>query len=212
MDKRIKLTGYIGIAASLLMFAGDMLLYFTTETFANMHDELLPSMGRVSFGRLVAGGLLGPLAAVLYVVGLYHLYLRTRKPYWGFARLMYAFFALGHVVGGAYHAFFPAFGIVSAQGQLELIEPLTAYTGYLAAIAFLLMAVGWAIFTVITLRRGNNYPRWTLLFNPLFTVWLIFLWQYLPAPFEVVMAGGWFNLIHTLFFAASLLSLKKTIK
>ena len=63
MDKRIRLTGYIGIVASLLMFTGDMLLYFTTENFANRHDELLLSMGSVSFGRLVAGGLLGPLPA-----------------------------------------------------------------------------------------------------------------------------------------------------
>ena len=49
MDKKIKLTGYIGIVASLLMFTGDMLLCFTTENFANMHDELLLSMGSVSF-------------------------------------------------------------------------------------------------------------------------------------------------------------------
>ena len=76
MDKKIKLTGYIGIVASLLMFTGDMLLCFTTENFANMHDELLLSMGSVSFRRLVAGGLLGPLPALLYIVGSYHLYLR----------------------------------------------------------------------------------------------------------------------------------------
>ena len=57
MDKKIKLTGYIGIVASLLMFTGDMLLCFTTENFANMHDELLLSMGSVSFRQLVAGGL-----------------------------------------------------------------------------------------------------------------------------------------------------------
>ena len=38
MDKRIRLTGYIGIVASLLMFTGDVLTYVTTENFANRHD------------------------------------------------------------------------------------------------------------------------------------------------------------------------------
>ena len=107
MDKRIRLTGYIGIVASLLMFTGDMLLYFTTENFANRHDELLLSMGSVSFGRLVAGGLLGPLPALLYIVGTYHLYLRTQKPYRRSARVMFAIFAAGWMVDGAYHGFFP---------------------------------------------------------------------------------------------------------
>lgn len=209
MDKRIKLTGYIGIVASLLMFAGDMLLYFTTENSANMHDELLPLMGKVSFGRLVAGGLLGPLSAVLYIVGLYHLYLRTQEPYRRSARVMFAIFVVGYMVDGAYHAFFPAFGIVSAQGHPELIEPLTAYAGYLGVLLLGLLAVGWIIFTVMTLRRRNDYPLWILLFNPLLTMWLNFVWVELPAPFQVLIAGGWYNLIHTLFFVASLLSLKK---
>lgn len=211
MDKKIKLTGYIGIVASLLMFAGDMLLYFTTDNFTGRHEELLLSMGNVSFERLVAGGLLGPLAAVLYVVGLYQLYLRTQEVYRHSARVMFALFALSYAVGGAYHAFFPAYGIVSAQGHTELIEPLTVYAGYLAAIAFLPMAAGWTIFTVMTLRRQVDYPLWILFFNPLFTAWLNFLWIELPAPFQVLIGGGWYNLIYTLFFAASILSLKKHI-
>ena len=212
MDKRIRLTGYIGIVASLLMFTGDMLLYFTTENFANRHDELLLSMGSVSFGRLVAGGLLGPLSALLYIVGAYHLYLRTQKPYRRSARVMFAIFAAGWMVDGAYHGFFPAFGIVSAQGHPELIKPLAEYAGYLGMLLFGLMAAGWTIFTVMTLRRRNDYPLWILFFNPLFTMWLNFVWVELPAPFQVLIAGGWYNLIHTLFFAASLLSLKKSIK
>ena len=212
MDKRIKLTGYIGIAASLLMFAGDMLLYFTTENFTGRHNELLLSMGNVSFGRLVAGGLLGPLSAVLYIVGLYHLYLRTQEPYRRSARVMFAIFIVGYMVDGAYHAFFPAFGIVAAQGHPEFIEPLAKYVGYLGMLLFGFLAVGWTMFTVITLRRRNDYPLWILLFNPLLTAWLNFVWVQLPAPFQVLIAGGWYNLIHTLFFTASLLSLKKSIK
>lgn len=31
MDKKLRLTGYVGVAGSLLMYTGDMLLYFTTQ-------------------------------------------------------------------------------------------------------------------------------------------------------------------------------------
>lgn len=31
MDKKHRLTGYVGVAGSLLMYTGDMLLYFTTQ-------------------------------------------------------------------------------------------------------------------------------------------------------------------------------------
>ena len=59
----------------------------------------------LSFRRLVAGGLLGPLPALLYIVGSYHLYLRTQKPYRCSARVMFVIFAAGWMVDETYHGF-----------------------------------------------------------------------------------------------------------
>ncbi|RRD59198.1 DUF6796 family protein [Tannerella forsythia] len=212
MDKRIKLTGYIGIAASLLMFAGDMLLYFTTENFTGRHNELLLSMGNVSFGRLVAGGLLGPLAAVLYVIGFYHLYLLIKDVWRKTAGLMFACFSVSMMIGGAFHAFFPAFGIVSSQGHPEMIAPLLSYAEWLGGSTFVLMGTGWLLFCVSVLQKQTALPRWIVVATPLITLWLNYLWHMLPQPWNCLIAGGWNNLVCTLFFAASLLSLKKSIK
>lgn len=43
MDKILRLTGYAGITGSLLMYTGDMLLYFTTQPIPDLEKDLLPS-------------------------------------------------------------------------------------------------------------------------------------------------------------------------
>ena len=63
MDKKLRLTGYAGITGSLLMYTGDMLLYFTTQPIPDREKDLLLSMGTVPLERLIAGGIIGPLAA-----------------------------------------------------------------------------------------------------------------------------------------------------
>ncbi|WP_373801629.1 DUF6796 family protein, partial [Bacteroides heparinolyticus] len=114
MDKKLRLTGYMGVAGSLLMYIGDMLLYFTTQPIPDLEKDLLPSMGTVPLERLIAGGIIGPLAAVLYIIGFYHLFLRVKKERRKTACWMLASLSVSIIVGGAYHAFFPAFGIVSS--------------------------------------------------------------------------------------------------
>ncbi|WP_373731364.1 DUF6796 family protein, partial [Bacteroides heparinolyticus] len=64
MDEKLRLTGYMGVAGSLLMYIGDMLLYFTAQPIPDLEKDLLPSMGTVPLERLVAGGIIGPLAVV----------------------------------------------------------------------------------------------------------------------------------------------------
>ena len=70
MDSAIPLFA-IGLVGSLVMFAGDMLLYFTPGSY-DMDGTLRPYariMRDLPEGRVRAGGVLGPVAAFLYVVG-----------------------------------------------------------------------------------------------------------------------------------------------
>ncbi|WP_373728530.1 DUF6796 family protein, partial [Bacteroides heparinolyticus] len=145
MNKNLRLTGYAGLAGSLLMYAGDMLLYFTTQPIPDVDNDLLPSMGSVPLERLFVGGLMGPLAAVLYIIGFYHLYLRVKTAKRTTAFWMYVSLSLSVLIGGAFHAFFPAFGIVSAQGHPELIGNLFSYARLLGGLAFSLMGIGWLL-------------------------------------------------------------------
>lgn len=209
MNKNLRWTGYAGLMGSLLMYAGDMLLYFTTQPIPDVDKDLLPSMGTVPLERLTVGGLLGPLAAILYIIGFYHLFLRVKYARRKTASWMLAFLSISVIFGGAYHAFFPAFGIVSSQGHPEIIDCFLSYTGWLGGFAFFTIGVGWLLFSILILQRQTSFPRWVVIVTPLVTIWTNFLWQMLPQPFLVLIAGGWNNLVCTLIFAVSLLTLNK---
>ena len=70
----------LGLLGSILMFAGDMLLYFTPGAY-DMDGTLRPYMRimrDVPAGRARLGGVLGPIAAFLYVLGFAGLALTAR--------------------------------------------------------------------------------------------------------------------------------------
>ena len=78
-------TVWIGLAGALLMFAGDMLLYYTPKDFSygpkSSTEEKLNSIIDVMKSqpskRVMTGGMIGPVAAFLYCVGFYHIVLMT---------------------------------------------------------------------------------------------------------------------------------------
>ena len=78
-------TVWIGLAGALLMFAGDMLLYYTPEDFSyspkssaeEKINAIIDVMKRLPAKRVMAGGMIGPVAAFLYCVGFYHIVLMT---------------------------------------------------------------------------------------------------------------------------------------
>ncbi|WP_373827168.1 hypothetical protein [Bacteroides heparinolyticus] len=48
--------------------------------------------------------------------------------------------------------------------------------------------------------------------TPLVTIWLNLIWQLLPQPFLLLIAGGWNNLVCFLIFTISLLTLNKRME
>lgn len=209
MDKTLRWTAWAGLLGSLLMFAGDMLLYFTTEENIDIEQDLLASMGSIPPARFFAGGVVAPFATFVYILGFYHVYLRVDIAHKVWGRWILGILSLGIISGGAFHACFPTFGIVAAQGHAQLIYALIEYTSLLGNLAFGCFGLGWLLYTYIVLRKWADFPRWTVLFTPLVTVWLVFLWHSLPAPFEVIFAGGWFSLMFTIFYIVALLTLRK---
>ena len=67
-------TVWIGLAGALLMFTGDMLLYYTPQDFsygpnnstAEKLNSIIDVMKRLPARRAMAGGMIGPAAAFLY--------------------------------------------------------------------------------------------------------------------------------------------------
>lgn len=76
-------TAAVGLVGALLMFAGDMLLYYTPEDFsynkncssAEKIQAIIDVMKNISPMRLMVGGMIGPVSAFLYCVGFYLLFL-----------------------------------------------------------------------------------------------------------------------------------------
>ena len=58
----------IGIIAAILMFTGDMLLYYDKKDYVSdgTFQSVIALMKNVSDKRLYAGGIIGPIAAFLY--------------------------------------------------------------------------------------------------------------------------------------------------
>lgn len=207
MNKKLRITAWAGLIGALAMYAGDMLLYFTTESFADIEQELLPSMGLVSSARLFAGGVVAPFAMGLYLLGFYHLYLSVQPTHkkWGLG--CFLLLSLGILFGGAYHAFFPAFGIVSREGYPHLITPLMQYASIVGGISFVCQSIGWLLYGYLILRRATRFSRWVTLALPIVTLWVGELFKVLPAPFAILIGGGWFNHILSLFFIVTLTTL-----
>src|SRR5579859_4811589 len=77
-DRNRRIAGLCGLAGALLFFVGDMLFYGHLGSGANFSAGLLNTVTHASDARLFAGGLVGPLAACLCIIGFWHVYLNTR--------------------------------------------------------------------------------------------------------------------------------------
>src|SRR5258708_4390222 len=110
-DHNRRLAGLAGIFGALLFFAGDMLFYGHLGPGANFHDGLLATVRNASPTRLFAGGLVGPAAACLCIVGFWHVYLNVRPSAARIGQLLFAAFFVLMVFGSAIHTLWTAKGL-----------------------------------------------------------------------------------------------------
>ena len=106
-----RLFGLCGLAGALLFFAGDMLFYGHLGSGPDFHQGMLVTVIHASRERLFAGGLVGPFAACLCIVGFWHVYRNVRPSYIVLGRLMFALFAVLMVAGSAVHTLWTARGL-----------------------------------------------------------------------------------------------------
>ncbi len=206
-----RLAGVSGLCGALLFFAGDMLFYGHWGPASGFHQGMIDTVRNSSLARLYAGGLVGPVAACLCIVGFWHMYLNVRPEQVRIARVILVAFVLLMVFGSAIHTLWTARGLAikycygsddagcralmqSVNSYWDLAYNLGAAPGYLGAILLL----GLVLF-------GKTwYPRWTALANPAALVLLSPLAGRAPAPFGAVLSGGFTNLSIAAFFLVSL--------
>lgn len=205
-----RLAGITGLCGALLFFAGDMLFYGHWGSGAGFHQGLIDTVMSASLPRLFTGGLVGPMAACLCIVGFWHVYLNVRPAQARLGKVMLVAFVVLMVFGSAVHTLWTTRGLAikycygsddagcralvqSVNSYWDLAYNLGAVPGYFGAI--LLMA--------LVLLGKTWYPRWTALANPASLIFLSPLVDRAPAPFGSVLSGGFTNLSIAAFFLVS---------
>lgn len=208
-----RLAGVAGLYGALLFFAGDMLFYGHWGSGAGFHQGMIETVSNASLARLYAGGLVGPVAACLCIVGFWHVYLNVRPAQARIGQVMLVAFFLLMVFGSAIHTLWTTRGLAikycygdddvacraliqAVNSYWDLAYNLGAAPGYLGAVLLL----------GLVLLGKTWYPRWMALANPAVLVVLSPLADRAPAPLGAVLSGGATNLSIALFFLVSVLT------
>lgn len=197
----------LGLLGSILMFAGDMLLYFTPGAY-DMDGTLRPYlriMRDVPAGRVRVGGALGPVAAFLYVLGFAGLALVARGSLAWLVWLSAALLAFALVCGGAYHAQYVYLSVIAKAGREDLYDEVAGSIMFVMRFATAPMYLGFVLLAAGVALGQTTLPAWFAALTPLVTSLLGLVWMRVPQPARCVLFGGWSNLVFTIMFAAMLL-------
>jgi hypothetical protein len=207
-----RLAGLCGLAGALLFFAGDMLFYGYFGPGAGFADGMRTTVMQASNERLFAGGLIGPIAACLCIVGFWHVYLNIRPSSKVFGRVMLALFFILMVGGSAVHTLWTAKGLalkycygegfpcsdllMAIKSYWTLVYNLSSIPGYLGGV----LLIG------LVIMGKTWYPRWTAVANPGVLILLSPLATKVTSPLGAILVGGSANLSIAIFFLVSVVT------
>lgn len=197
----------IGLLGSFFMFLGDMTLYYDRNDYDSKDtiNSVVAIMKKVSKPRLYLGGMMGPLGAFLYCLGLYHIILAFQATHLTLAWILFLTNTLGLILGGAYHIQCAYLGLLSRHDNQSAFEEFLKFLKFQALIVFSVMALGNLGLSLSILLGFTVFPRWQALFTPLFLVLLTPLVGKLPKGLHMVIRGGWLNLIYFIYYLSLLI-------
>jgi hypothetical protein len=207
--KCLVLTAGAGLIGALLMFTGDMLLYGHFGSGAEFIGRYKTVITEASSLRLYVAGALGPVAAIFYLIGVSHLYLRL-QPSRVLLRIFTSLaFAAMFVIAGAVHAVWAAYalvlrGVAHGQANADLEAVMGAYLALVYKMAEIVGYPSALLLFALVLMRRTTYPRWSAVLNPGLIMLASSVAVFLPAPIGAPVVGGLFNLAFVVFFAFSL--------
>jgi hypothetical protein len=204
--------GVSGLAGALLFFAGDMLFYGHLGSAANFASGMVATVVQALPARLFAGGLVGPVAACLCIVGFWHVYLNIRPSNLVLGRLVLVLFCLLMVAGSAVHTLWTAKGLAikycNGQGGPcpDLLAAIKSYWALAYDFSAVPGYVGAVLLLGLVLWGRTYYPRWTAIANPAALYALTPVVTRMPAPVGAILVGGFANLSIAVFFLVSVAS------
>jgi hypothetical protein len=178
---------------------------------ASFHQDMLANVKNASPARLFAGGLVGPLAACLCIVGFWHVCLNVRPSAARIGQVMLAAFFILMVFGSAIHTLWTAKGLAmkyfygsNDAGCRALLRTANSYGDLAYNIGAMPGYMGGILLVALVLLGKTWYPKWTVLANPAALLLLSPLGEKTPAPFGAILTGGSTNLSIALFLLVSL--------
>jgi hypothetical protein len=202
--------GVCGLTGALLFFSGDMLFYGHLGSGATFASDALATVQQSSETRLFVGGLVGPIAACLCIIGFWHVYLHVKSEAETLGRVMLAAFFATMVTGSAVHTLWVAKGIAMkfCSSPYSTCPNVLALTTSYWDLAYYLSAapgyLGAGLLGYLVVTGKTVYPRWTIIANPAMFLLLSMSTVYLPSPVGAILVGGSTNLSIAAFFAVSL--------
>lgn len=197
----------IGLIAGLLMFCGDMLLYYDSRDYVSdgSFNSVIEIMKNVSEKRLYAGGIIGPIAALLYCMGYYHIIFMTNENIKFFAIASFLCCCMGIIIGGAYHSHCAYLGLL---GKLENKEPVNVaikYFTFINKISFLFQIIGLSGLFICIVMGWTGIPQIFAVITPGILYLFLPIIRKLPKGLHIVVCGGWSNLIFVIYYTIVLI-------
>ncbi|MDU5913509.1 MAG: DUF6796 family protein [Anaerococcus vaginalis] len=198
----------IGLLGSFLMFLGDMTLYYDPNDYDGKDtiNNIIGIMKSVNIKRLYLGGLLGPTCAFIYCIGFFHIVLGIQEKYLTIGWFVFLINVFGMILGGAYHIQCAYLGLLSRYENKGAFDEFLKYLKFQAKIVFVTMGLGNIGIAILMLLGFTVFPRWQVLFTPIFLIILTPLAERLPKGLHMIIRGGWFNLLYFIYYFSLLIS------
>lgn len=192
----------VGLIAGILMFCGDMLLYYDKKDYVSdgTFNSVIEIMKNVSDKRLYAGGLLGPIAAFLYCVGYYHILLIFKEGFSVLAMVCFLSLCIGIIIGGAYHSHCAYLGLIGKLDDEKAMNVVIRYFSFINKVSFLFQIIGLLLLFLCFVLGWTSLPRVLAVFTPGILYLLLPLMKKLPKGIHIIVCGGWNNLIFVIYY------------
>lgn len=202
----------IGLIGAIIMFSGDMILYYTPEDFdydsgknQNVMQVVVEVMKKLPAKRVVIGGMIGPIAAFLYCIGFYHIVAITNDSWKTIAYVAFFALCLGIISGGAYHSHCAYLGLLGDEKYSDAREIVIKFFSKLAFIMYFGEGIGFLLLIVLIITDNTILPQWMFLLSPGVLFLLKKPLRRLPRGIRVIVSGGWTNLISVIYYIVALI-------
>ncbi|WP_303318510.1 DUF6796 family protein [Flavivirga abyssicola] len=205
----IRVLGLFGILGGLILFAGDMFLYYDP-----ISTNFRRNMGNASNFRIIASGVCALFATWFYMIGLGQVYyaFKPAKPI--FRNGLLIFFGSVLIAFGIVHGAFLAIATtakLSVEYNLDINEAVSLserINQILRLFVYPIVGILSILFISQVWKRKTLYPRWIIVFFPLIPFLIEDLvCKFLPDNIWIIVKGGYLNLILVIFFTASTIGL-----